>query len=208
MSDSGNRQGEQLTANYRSYYLKELPRLSGEIIYGEDYFLGKTSNYEGGILELEGLDSEGQRYNRLAYYRGVARKIASRNPSSVLEVGCAVGYVVRELNQIGIPAQGVDISPWAFVHRVSPRIFLASAASLPFTDKEFDLLFSHDFLEHIPLGELPGIFRELERVACRNYHIISCGSLPDDRDITHVTMMPISWWARQVPSGFEIELKD
>jgi len=193
-----------LRATSRTYYLKELPQLPKAQLYGCDYFSGRTSNYEGGVLKRWG-ENNGLRYDRHKYYKGVARKIASRKPTSVLEVGCGVGFTVRELLHLGVSTVGVDVSPWAIQHRVTPEVTVADAVSLPFKDKEFDLVFSHDVLEHIPVQELPKVFDELDRVGTRNYHIISCGSLPNDRDITHVTMKPLSWWRSVAPQHFELE---
>lgn len=182
----------------RRYYTRDVPIEELCKLYNKDYWTGQTSDFEGGILS--------HNVERERYYSSVADKVVARKPKSVLEVGCGLGQVVAILRQRGIKATGVDISPWAVENAVTP-IVLGNALALSFTDKEFDLVFSHDFLEHIPPSALGRVIRELERVGERNYHIISCGSLPDDRDITHVTMHRISWWRRQAPPSFEMERK-
>ncbi len=183
----------------RHYYSRALPIEELVKLYNEDYWRGQTSDFEGGILS--------HNVERERYYSSVADKVVARKPKSVLEVGCGLGQVVAILRQRGIKAEGVDVSPWAVENAVTP-IVLGNALALPFADKEFDLVFSHDFLEHIPLVALGRVSGELERVGERNYHIISCGSLPNDRDITHVTMHRISWWRRRALPSFEMEMKD
>jgi ubiquinone/menaquinone biosynthesis C-methylase UbiE len=70
----------------------------------------------------------------------------------------------------------------------------ASADHLPFADKQFDLVTSGDLLEHIPEADVPAVIAELKRVGKRQFHDIYCGANPDDRDATHITIHPISWW--------------
>lgn len=183
----------------RSYYIKALPDLGLDKLYDANYWEGRTSNYEGGVLERWGM-VDGQPFDRLSYYRDLARRIATQKPASFLEVGCGPGLLLRELRKVlDIRMEGVDCSPWAVEHRVFPGVKLGFASALPYKDKEFDLVFSHDLLEHIPLPDLADVLRGLARVGQRNYHIVSCGSLEDDRDITHVTMKPIRWWRAFMP---------
>ena len=193
----------------RSYYIKALPTLPLAQLYDASYWEGRTSNYEGGVLEQWGM-VDGQPFDRLSYYRDLARRIAWKSPSSLLEVGCGPGLLLRELGRVSkIRLEGIDCSPWAVEHRVFPAVRLGFASDLPYEDKEFDLVFSHDLLEHIPVSHLEAVLTELARVGQRNYHIISCGSLVDDRDITHVTMKPIRWWRAFMPdlANFVFEAK-
>ena len=50
----------------------------------------------------------------LDFFNGIASRIASDiNPSTVLDAGCAFGFLVESLRECGIQAFGVDISPYA-----------------------------------------------------------------------------------------------
>lgn len=186
----------------KRYYEREIAEGELSHLYNsEDYWMGITSDWDGGILDRK------HYAKRDAYYTSVAMKVYARGPTSALEVGCGIGQVVNKLNELGIDTVGVDISQWAVSHALNPKVLQGNLLSLPFSDKQFDLVFSNDVLEHITVIQLEKAIAELQRVGERNYHIISCGSLPDDRDITHVTMHTIRWWRNRLPPDFEVEKK-
>jgi len=165
-------------------------------VFEKDYFEGRTSNYTAGYRDYE------------PYFDFLIKKILAKRPSSVLEIGCAYGFIIKRLLRRGIFAVGIDVSEWATKQGISPNIIRASATHLPFKDKTFDLCFSNDVLDHIHIASIEQVVKEITRVSHRAYHIISCKSLEDDRDITHKTMMPINWWRERLPSSFTIEEKD
>jgi len=165
-------------------------------LFEKDYFEGRTSCYTGGYRDDK------------PYFDFLTKKILAKRPSSVLEIGCAYGFIMKRLLSRGIFAVGIDISEWATNEGISPNLIQASAIHLPFKDKTFDLCFSHDVLDHIHIASLGQVTEEVTRVSHRAYHIISCKSYENDRDITHKTMMPINWWRERLPSSFTIEEKD
>ncbi|MFL5240439.1 MAG: class I SAM-dependent methyltransferase [Rhizomicrobium sp.] len=130
-------------------------------------------------------------------------------PRRVLEVGCATGATVRHLNALGIETHGIDVSEWAIKHRLHENVLLAGVEALPFSDAEFDLVFSSHSLEHIP-AELAGVaFAEMTRVAKSDgyqFHMLPIiGTYPYDydhdaarkelrNDPTHNLLQPMSWW--------------
>ena len=58
----------------------------------------------------------------LNQFRVVAERIASDiNPGSVLDAGCAYGFLVELLRQQGVEAWGIDISSYA-IGQVDPSV--------------------------------------------------------------------------------------
>ena len=172
-------------------------------LYDTDYWGGVTSDWNGGIFSKDPATI----LRRYQEYVSTALKVVERSRGKLLEVGCGIGQVVKILRNIGIEVMGLDVSDWAVKHSLTPYTIKGSIYSLPFGDKIFDLVYSHDVLEHIPISGLKCAIAELQRVGKKNYHIISCGSLDDDRDITHVTMHTIRWWKNHVPDDFEVAKK-
>ncbi|MEK5079366.1 class I SAM-dependent methyltransferase [Solibacillus sp. FSL W7-1436] len=72
-------------------------------------------------------------------------------PQTVLEVGCAMGYLVRTLRLLGIDSYGIDISSYAIQNAdelASPYVATANATECPFQGP-FDLIVAFDVLEHM-----------------------------------------------------------
>ncbi len=113
--------------------------------------------------------------DRYWWYRGIRTLLThwleryapqDRSRSMILDVGCGTGANLDLLRAYGA-AIGVDISEQAlmFCHaRGIPRnrVFLASAADLPFPDAQFDLAISFDVICNI--ADDVRAFREVARV--------------------------------------------
>lgn len=90
--------------------------------------------------------------------------------SSVLDVGCAKGFMLSDFIQLvpGIAVSGIDISPYAIDHaldHVRPFVQVANAVSLPFEDDSFDFIFSINTVHNLNRDECGQALREIERVA-------------------------------------------
>jgi SAM-dependent methyltransferase len=97
-----------------------------------------------------------------------------KSGSKVLDVGCGKGFQMFELTQVlpGLQVQGIDISSYAIEHAhadVKHLIKQGSAATLPYYDQEFDLVFSINTLHNLPNRDLDAALREMERVGKHKY---------------------------------------
>lgn len=133
-------------------------------------------------------------------------------PKSVLDVGCARGFIVNHLRKMGIDAQGVDISEWA-TGSVPPdglgqHLKTADVTKgLPFKDGEFDLVTSMDFLEHIEEKDVPGLVKEMLRVGRRQFHVVTTPEYTMYGDETHVCMKPLEWWIEQFKGSPDVVIE-
>ncbi len=161
-----------------------------------------------------GVDGVGYRdfvvnYGKVAYIQSrlYRHPLENQNPK-ILEVGCAMGYIVRRLRAEGIDAWGLDISQYAIDHapeEVKPYLQRGTSAKLPWADDEFDYVVSFATLEHLEGIDLFATIGELQRVGKRG--LITVGFADDedfDEDPTHVTKQPPGWWATQFGEGFEV----
>lgn len=88
----------------------------------------------------------------------------------VLEVGCGVGDFALYLAQQEADVTAVDFSEKAIelartkneLQKKNVNFLIADAQALPFADNSFDLIFSCECLEHIPLPQLA--LAEMQRV--------------------------------------------
>lgn len=136
--------------------------------FGKEFFDGNRLRGYGGYV-----------------YDGRWAKIAERfrdhykldNNSSVLDVGCAKGFMLHDFLKVipGIKVAGIDISQYAIenaIESVKPYVFVANARDLPFKDKSFDLVVSINTVHNLPLEECKQSLREIERVGRKNAFIV------------------------------------
>jgi SAM-dependent methyltransferase len=88
----------------------------------------------------------------------------------VLDVGCAKGFLVKDLMQIcpGLEAFGIDISSYATTHcepEVIGRLHVGSAEALPFPDACFDAVLSINTIHNLDRDGCVRALREMRRVA-------------------------------------------
>ncbi len=104
----------------------------------------------------------------------------------ILDVGCGKGFLLYEFTQVlpGATIAGLDISQYAIDHakqEVRPHLVQGSAATLPWDDNAFDLVFSINTLHNLYNYELWSALREIERVGRRAKHI-TVESYRDERE--------------------------
>lgn len=89
--------------------------------------------------------------------------------SRVLDVGCAKGFMLYDLNLLipGIHVEGIDFSRYALQHAladIKPFIKFGNAKSLPYPDKSFDLVISINTIHNLPRNECMQAIKEIQRV--------------------------------------------
>jgi SAM-dependent methyltransferase len=130
--------------------------------FGEEYFDGPREFGYGGY-----------RYD--GRWMPVARNIVAhfdlREGRSILDVGCAKGFLVRDIRDAcpGVEAFGIDVSRYAVVHAcqgdVIGRLHVGHAASLPFPTDGFDAAVSINTLHNLERPYCVTALRELQRVS-------------------------------------------
>ncbi len=132
----------------------------------------------------------------MGYFRRVAQGIAREiHPKTVLDAGCAWGFLVENLRLEGIEAFGVDISAYAIQQAyagIKPYLWEGSVTDpLP---RRYDLIVSIEVLEHIPQAESEQAVANL----CRYTDDVLFSSTPfDQTEATHFNVQPPEYWAEQ-----------
>jgi SAM-dependent methyltransferase len=88
-----------------------------------------------------------------------------------LDVGCAFGFVVEALREMGLDAEGVDVSQYALDHCAAGARghvrYGNLAHRLPFKRGVFELVSAFETLEHLPPDMVPKVLEELRRVTSK-----------------------------------------
>ena len=120
--------------------------------------------------------------------------------NTVMDFGCAKGFLVHALNLLGKDAIGVDISEYALntcLPQVKDKLHLIDKP-LPELGLKADLLIAKDVLEHIPIDNLKDVIDEIFTyskkwvfisVCCRKANAI----LPNGYN-AHATIESAKWW--------------
>ena len=141
----------------------------------------------------------GREYRRddfwLTFFGSMADRIAREiAPKTVLDAGCAMGFLVETLRRRGVEAFGLDISQYAIEKAhpdIKPHCQVASVTDpLP---QRYDLIICIEVLEHTVPRDAETAIQNF----CRSTDDILFSSTPIDyKEATHVNVQPPEYWAR------------
>lgn len=160
-------------------------------IYNEEYY----KNYDVGCGKVS--------YENSEYTKGFLIKLADRivadfHPKTVLDAGCALGFLVAALRDRGVEAYGIDISEYAISkvrEDIRPFCKVGSLTEklpegLPET---FDLVVSIEVLEHLYAADGNKAIQNI----CGVTDTVLFSSSPDDfEEPTHVNVQQREYWGR------------
>src|SRR5258708_8876694 len=131
----------------------------------------------------------------LQFFGHVADEIIWQlNPRTVLDVGCAKGFLVECLRDRGVEAYGFDVSEYA-IGEVRPDImqycWVGSASDS--ISKSYDLITCIEVCEHLAESEAEDAVRQMTSHA----DTILFSSTPGDfEEPTHINVRPVIDWLR------------
>ena len=130
----------------------------------------------------------------MAFFRGIAdRIIADIGPQSVLDAGCALGFLIEGLRGRGVEAFGRDVSAFA-IDNVHPSIrpYCDRGSIAEPLARRYDLIVSIEVLEHMRADEARAAIANL----CRFTDDMLFSSTPFDyKEVTHFNVQPPEYWA-------------
>lgn len=138
------------TMDDNEYFLFDIRRIASDRDCGSAY----NGLYE--VQDMEHIES---------FYRWLMRLMRPRPDSTLLDVACGAGAVVRLATEAGLHAVGVDISEVAARiarSRAESMIVVGAGEHLPFANASFDYVTNMGSLEHF-IEPLLGV-KEMTRV--------------------------------------------
>ena len=121
---------------------------------------------------------------------GIVREI---NPQRVLDVGCAMGFLVEALRDRGVDAYGLDLSPHAIAQvRDDIKPYCRVGSMLEESPARYNLVVCHEVIEHLPAEHADAAVARL----CAASDDILFSSTPDHfGEETHLNVRPPEYWA-------------
>ena len=150
-------------------------------------------------------------------FRDTAKFLVSMFPdaTSFLDAGCAKGFLVRALRELGKEAWGFDHSPWALEHAekvARPFLQLASAEKAEF-NRPFDLTLAFSLLESLTEAQALEFLRRAREWTNHAFVavVLVCEDetrrerlLTSDGDLSRVTILSrASWRQRFLDAGWK-----
>lgn len=121
-------------------------------------------------------------------------------PTTVLDAGCAMGFLVEALRERGVEAWGIDVSEHAIsqVHESVAEYCEVGTLADPFP-RRYDLIVTVEVLEHIPPAEANAAVANL----CAATDRVLLSTTPDDYgEATHLNVQaPEVWSAMLAQNG-------
>jgi len=121
------------------------------------------------------------------------RIVARLSPSTVMDAGCAIGFLVTALRGRHIDARGIDTSEWP-IGQPPPdvREYCHVGSVAESFDRVYDLITCIEVLEHLSSADAAAAIDNF----CGHARLILFSSTPDDfEEMSHVTVRPADCWA-------------
>lgn len=147
--------------------------------FGYEYFDGDRKYGYGGY-KYDG--------RWLSVARDIIKFFDLKCGDKVLDIGCAKGFLVYDLMQEGkmLDVSGIDVSHYALekcLPQVEHRLYLASANSIPWSDKYFDLVVSINTIHNLPHKWCIHALQEIERVGKKAYIVVDSYHTPKEKEL-------------------------
>ncbi len=130
----------------------------------------------------------------LGFFDRIAESIVREfHPASVLDAGCAMGFLVEELRKRGVEARGIDVSEFAISQaHESVRDHCSVASLTEPLGQRYDLIACIEVLEHIPAADADAAIANL----CAATDRLLISTTPQDYgEATHVNVQPPEVWS-------------
>lgn len=144
----------------------------------------------------------------------IVKHLGIQPTDTVLDFGCARGYVVRAFRELGYSAYGYDVSEWAVENADSGVYhYLTRNVDLAFRS-QYDWIIAKDVLEHVQTAA-DTVLRLMNAARVGVFAVVPLSSVDGSRyvvecyehDVTHVQRLTLPTWAAMFTQpGWRVEV--
>ena len=162
------------------------------------------------IFDEEYFSSVGYtKYRNFPHFRERAKWIKANLVGSILEVGCAYGYLLYELHKIGVTAVGVDISSYVgtqLLPEISDRVLITDIADVVIEEK-YDWIVSWNVLDCLDDDQhaiqVAGV---LNKGSVDQLHIIQMCERENNYTDQGYFIRDYNYWRSLLPSAYLVSM--
>lgn len=132
----------------------------------------------------------------LTFFDKIADRIVKElEPKSVLDAGCAWGFLVEALRNRGVEAWGIDISEYA-ISKVNESIkdYCRVGSIVEPFDRRYDLIVNIEVLEHMQKAEA---IKAIENFCISSERVLFSSTPFDYKEVTHINVQVPEYWSRE-----------
>jgi hypothetical protein len=130
----------------------------------------------------------------LRFFDSIADRIVSDiQPRTVMDVGCAMGFLVESLRRRGVEAFGIDVSEYA-IAQVSAdlRPYCRLGRATDPLERKYELVVCIEVLEHLSTREAE---QAVENFCTHSEGVLFSSTPFDYGEATHLNVRPPEYWA-------------
>lgn len=127
---------------------------------------------------------------------------------TILDFGCAKGFMVKAFRMLGRECYGADISVYAIAQAPEDVRPFLNLIEMPrdialIGDRPFDWVVAKDVLEHVPHEEIDEVLGQLSDISHKTLFVIPLGDgnryyVPENElDTTHIIREDSDWWVER-----------
>jgi len=142
--------------------------------------------------------------------QAIVAHLSISKAETVLDFGCARGYVVRAFRELGYDAYGIDVSAWA-VENADPTV--KKYVSLECLKPNYSWILAKDVLEHVPAAA-DTVTELMNSAQCGVFAVVPLSKFDDrpyviadyEKDVTHIHRLTLASWVQMfVRPGWRVE---
>lgn len=128
----------------------------------------------------------------------LTKRLGLNEMTTVLDYGCAKGYLVKALRLLDVPAFGCDVSEYAISQVDASVKAYCKVGDMPTHGS--DWIIAKDVLEHLTPEQLSAFAKTARMASDKMFIVVPLGDgkkyvIPRyEQDITHVIRQPLAWW--------------
>jgi hypothetical protein len=126
-----------------------------QALFDEDYYLNGLATHKSNYENYHWMP---ETTTNMAHY--LIRHLGIRQNDSILDFGCARGYIVKAMRNLKIQAFGYDVSEWA-INNCDEEVKQFVSNTFMNVRYAYDFILAKDVFEHIPEIELSKIIPQL-----------------------------------------------
>jgi len=175
--------------------------------YDASYFERGT---ELGISGYTQYQWQPQRSHSEAAAFATAMGILPKDGHLVVDFGCAKGYFVRGMLELGFDAYGIDVSDYAR-QNCDPMVLGRLYSPLD-NQHQYECGYVKDTLEHIAYEDIDDVLKYLALIARRWMIIVPLGNGKRfnideyECDVTHIIRENVDWWTARVEHVLKVSM--